>query len=200
MFDPNTCLIAGAFDGEIDLLKSNTKLPHIQALGIGNLEIALALFQYKQNFPKIESVVFLGSSGNYPWYPKPEFGVVNISFVKSLELGPLTGDTKQLPNPKETLELSVIANQYPTVGCNAPSGISLRDLKTIPNHSWDQIGVENLELYGLTRAATLLGLNVSALLAITNTVGSNGSNDWQKNWRGASNDLQKRFLQIIEST
>ncbi|BDA78508.1 hypothetical protein LPTSP3_g14380 [Leptospira kobayashii] len=82
---------------------------------------------------------------------------------------------------------------------NAPTCLSLKDLDLPPSKEWESLDVENLELYGLATVARKLNKNLFAVLSVTNQVGSDGSADWQKNWRSFSNALQSLILEWREN-
>lgn len=193
--DPKTCLFAGAFSGEISELQKSNRYKHVYPLGIGNLDIVFGLLKYRDTHPEISSVVFLGSAGAYEWAKLPTLSILPIHSVGSFEVSSALGESKQTPNQLEVLRLNnPLENGFV---CNAPASITLRNLVTPPNSDWNTVSCENLELYGLTKVCRHLSLDLYAFLVITNTVGPNGSAEWQKNWKEGSLKLQEYVNSLV---
>lgn len=193
--DPKTCLFAGAFVGEISELQKSKRYPHVYPLGIGNLDIVFGLLKYKESHPEMNSVVFLGSAGSYEWANLPVFSILPINSVCSLEISSALGESKQTPNQLEVLQVNRMFEDG--FFCNAPSSITLRDLASPPNSDWTNIVCENLELFGLTKVCSFLSLDLYPYLVTTNTVGTNGSAEWQKNWKEGSLKLQEYVTSLV---
>lgn len=186
-------LITSAFEGEIDLLRKESKFPHLEPMGIGNLEQAIQVSNYLFQNPDVKQIVFLGSCGVYPWSPFPMGTIVSPKEVHCKEISDLFGLGKQLPTnpPFHFLKSDPYFTQ---TNCNAPATITLQTFSEGFQNVWEHFQVENLELFGLTKVAERFQIPVTAYLVITNVVGPNGSMEWQTNWREASNQLQKSFL------
>ncbi|WP_210413622.1 phosphorylase [Leptospira ilyithenensis] len=208
----NRILFCSAFFGETDLLKKSRLFPHLLEAGIGNLNAGINTFEYLLKHPEIETIVFIGSCGAYPWAKIHTGSIVVSSEFDHLEIAAQLGITKQILNDKSLigfakdnptlLGLSDFAkkqNQFTdriffSKKTNAPTCLSLKNLDSPPGKEWDGLDVENLELYGLAIVAKKLNKNLFAILSVTNQVGSEGSADWQKNWRDFSNSLQNLLL------
>ncbi|MDZ4726602.1 MAG: phosphorylase [Leptospira sp.] len=194
--DWNQVLIAGAFSGEIDLLFTSGNFPHIQTLGIGNLDAGLSTYKYLTENPEIETVLFFGSAGAYTWSKIPIRSFVNASIFSQSEIAPLFSLAKQLPT--EFIQFDPVNPLYPIEAiCNSPSSITLHDLTDKTNDLWQVLQIENLECYGIARVCQKLNRQFQAHFAITNLVSPDGSSEWQKNWRELSTELQLQFLNQI---
>lgn len=189
-------LICSAFVGEIDLLIASKKFPHIQSLGIGNLEAALSLQSYLFTYPEVESVIFFGSCGAYPWSRFSIGDFVSVTSAHNKEISATLGQTKQIFVNRNAIDFLQPLAIHPTAICNAPSTLTLLNIITPPSEDWKELGVENLELYGIAHVCEIKNIQLSANMSVTNIVGPNGSRDWQKNWRELSNKLQNQFLDL----
>jgi|GEM_PF-1763081 len=192
----------------MDLLQKSGKFPHLLEAGIGNLEASISTFEYLLKHPEIDTVIFIGSCGAYPWAKIPTGSFVVSSEFDHLEIAATLGITKQILKEKSVLTFQdnkQILNDFAGFAkkqaqfaermilskkTNAPTCLTLKNLTSPPNDSWADLDVENLELYGLAGIANRLNQNLFAILSVTNQVGSEGSADWQKNWRPFSNSLQ----------
>ncbi|TGL99741.1 phosphorylase [Leptospira jelokensis] len=192
-FNHKQTLITSAFEGEIDLLRKQSKFPHLEPMGIGNLEQAIQVSSYLLQNPDVEQIVFLGSCGVYPWSSYPMGAIVSPKEVHSKEISDLFGLGKQLPTNPPFHSLKSDPSFSETI-CNAPTTITLQEIDAEKKKIWEHFQVENLELFGLTKVAERFQIPVTAYLVITNVVGPNGSAQWQTNWREASNQLQESFL------
>ncbi|XDD47871.1 phosphorylase [Leptospira sp. WS39.C2] len=197
-FNPEITLITGAFEGEINLLKNHSKFPNVKAMGIGNLEQSFQLFSYLTKHPEIQNIVFLGSCGIYTWSGIRTNSIVSPSSVCSLEISAALGFAKQLPQTPPSFSLQNDHN-FPNGICNAPTCITLHQMESPPNNEWKECSFENLELFGLTKVASEFQIPVTAYLAVTNSVGPNGSLEWRDNWQNLSNQLQGYFLSKSET-
>lgn len=189
-------LLCSAFDGEIDLLLTSGRFPHLKSLGIGNLEAALSLQDYLNQNHEIVSVIFLGSCGVYPWSRLLGEEIVSTVRTHHLEISASLGQSKQIQFGKSSIDFLFPNLVFPKAVCNAPTTLTLLDLKSPPTAEWEEVDIENLELYGIARVCEIRKISLTAHLAVTNVVGSEGSLQWQKNWRGLSNRLQNHFLAL----
>lgn len=195
-FNPNQTLVTGAFEGEVGTLRASGRFPHLQVMGIGNLEAAVNLSDYLFRNKEIRHIVFFGSCGAYEWTGIPIKSVVSPNLVYTKELAHSLKLAKQIPEVQEFYGL-IADNRFRTARCNAPTTITLAELKTPPDASFLRLEVENLELFGITKVAAKFSLSVTAYLAVTNIVGPNGSTDWAKNWKELSLSLQNQFLEKL---
>lgn len=193
LFNPEETLVTSAFVGELDLVQKHSEFPHVKPMGIGNLEQAIQTFEYLSTHPNTKQIVFLGSCGVYPWNECKPGTIVSPNSVYTKELIASLGLGKQLPMERESYPL----RQDPSFAsgvCNAPTTITLHPLENLPDPTWDSFAIENMELFGLAKVATLFQIPVTAYLVVTNTVGPSGSSEWQSKWRAFSNQLQNLFL------
>ena len=193
-FNPNQTLVTGAFEGEVGILRPLGVFPHLQVMGIGNLEAAVNLSEYLFRNKEIRYIVFFGSCGAYEWSEIPIKSVVSPNLVFTKELAHALKLSKQIPESPDSYQFIPDKNFHP-VRCNAPTTITLTELKIPPEDSWVNLDVENLELFGIAKVAAKFSLSVTAYLAVTNLVGPMGSADWTKNWKDLSHSLQNQFLQ-----
>ncbi|MCW7492776.1 phosphorylase [Leptospira sp. 2 VSF19] len=192
-FNKNKTLVTGAFEGEINLLRASDKFPYLEVMGIGNLEAAVQLSEYLSKNKEIRHIVFFGSCGVYDWSKIQVGSIISPNRVYTKELAHALKMAKQIPESPEFHEL-VPDKFFKTAKCNAPTTITLTELKQPPEESWKNLEVENLELFGIAKVATKFSITVTAYLAVTNSVGPNGSNEWAKNWKNLSESLQNQFL------
>lgn len=192
-FNPKQTLVTGAFIGEIDLLKASGQFPHLDVMGIGNLEAAVQLSDYLSKNSNIHHIVFFGSCGAYEWSGITIGSFISPNRVYSKEISHTLKISKQIPESPEFYEITP-DKSLQTAACNAPTTITLIDLKHPPEESWKNLEIENLELFGITKVANKFSVTVTAYLAVTNLVGQNGSNDWAKNWKQLSHSLQNKIL------
>ncbi|MBL0956535.1 MAG: phosphorylase [Leptospira sp.] len=192
-FDSKHTLVTGAFEGEVNLLKNHPQFPNVREMGIGNLEQAVQLFAYLNQNPQIQNIVFLGSCGVYSWSETKPNTIVSPNSVCSWELGASLGFTKQLPHTPQSFPLQPDP-MFASGICNAPTCITLHTMDSPPEENWKTLSFENLELFGLTKVANKFNIPVTAYLAVTNTVGPQGSIEWANHWRELSNQLQGYFL------
>ncbi|TGL37606.1 phosphorylase [Leptospira perdikensis] len=195
-FNPNQTLITGAFEGEIGILRTSKRFPHLEVMGIGNLEAAINLSDYLFRNKEIRHIIFFGSCGAYEWTGIPKNSFVSPNLVYTKELAHSLKIAKQIPESQEFYGL-IADNRFRTVRCNAPTTITLAELKSPPDVSFARLEVENLELFGIAKVAAKFSLSVSAYLAVTNIVGPKGSNDWATNWKELSHSLQNQFLEKL---
>ncbi|EOQ95743.1 hypothetical protein LEP1GSC195_1815 [Leptospira wolbachii serovar Codice str. CDC] len=193
-FNPNQILVTGAFEGEVGILRDSRVFPHLRVMGIGNLEAAVNLSDYLFRNKEIRRIVFFGSCGAYEWSGIPIKSVVSPNLVFTKELTHALKLSKQIPESPDSYELIPDKNFRP-VRCNAPTTITLTELKTPPEDSWVSLEVENLELFGIAKVAAKFSISLTAYLAVTNLVGPNGSADWANHWKELSHSLQNQFLQ-----
>ncbi|TGK48077.1 phosphorylase [Leptospira bouyouniensis] len=194
-FNSELTLVTCAFDGEIDLLRDNSNFPNVKAMGIGNLEQAVQVFDYLTQNPNIKQIVFLGSCGVYPWSQFQIKDIVSPDAVYANEIAASLGFAKQLPMDPLFYPLQNDPT-FPNGVCNAPTCITLHELNDPPESSWKEFAIENLELFGLAKVANIFKIPITAYLVVTNRVGPNGSFEWQSNWREFSNHLQNTFLKL----
>lgn len=203
MINPETLLVCGAFEGEIDLL---SKIPSLNIFktGIGGYESVFNLQYYITRYRKIKSILFAGSAGAYP-HSSLNIGdfVASNAFVYR-EIGELKGMVKVPSKMGRNLiteqdpELQYIYKNFKKATTNSPNYITLMDLEYADcvDYLFD-VDAENMEAFGLAYTAYRFSIPFTACYVITNKVGSVGSNQWASNWREGSNALQKMLLKII---
>lgn len=194
-FNKNQTLVTGAFEGEINLLKASNQFPYLEVMGIGNLEAAVQLSEYLSKNRNIRHIVFFGSCGAYVWSGIKIGSFISPNRVYSKEISHALKMAKQIPETPEFYEMTPDKSLQITT-CNAPTTITLIDLKNPPEESWKNLEIENLELFGISKVASKFSVTVTAYLAVTNLVGPNGSNDWVKNWKSLSHSLQNKILSL----
>ncbi|WP_035983747.1 phosphorylase [Leptospira meyeri] len=198
-YNLNHTLVTGAFTGEIDLLKASGQFPHLEAMGIGNLEAAVQLSEYLSKNKNIRHIIFFGSCGAYEWSGISIGSFISPNRVYSKEISHALKISKQIPESPEYYE-TIQDKSLQNATCNAPTTITLIDLKQPPEESWKILEIENLELFGITKVAKKFSVTITAYLVVTNLVGPNGSSDWAKNWKTLSHSLQNKFLKVDKET
>ncbi|MBX7056465.1 MAG: hypothetical protein K1X75_00255 [Leptospirales bacterium] len=214
-------LLCGAFGGEIDRLQAwngrsvlvggEATAIHVAECGIGNIDAALAWqrWQCERGLSSECETLFLGSAGACDQqFPAPWLGGAVIpTHIHKREAGLLLGHSKLPPrlfaaipeNPGNfarrlrSLKFESFILHEGTVNC--PDAVSLDHAEL---YLQEGLQFENLECYGLARAAELHGAAFSALLAITNHVGPKGSEQWRRNYAACSAALQNIVLQTLQ--
>lgn len=194
LIDPKQTVVCGAIQGEIDLVAPSGRFAEAVALGIGNLQAAIQLSLFFQHHPAIDSVLFLGSCGVYPWSEVKEGSFVSPNKVLSLELGTVLGQSKSFDPPE--IHLPAWAG-LSSGTANAPTSLTLLDTNSQFREVWKDIHFENLELYGIASICQVYQRRCVALLAVTNGVGPEGSLAWQRSWRDLSTSLQTFVLDSL---
>lgn len=198
-------VFCGAFDGETDFLAKIQGL-NILNVGVGLHESMYNIHKYVLKNDHIKSILFVGSAGAYP-HSGLEMGdfvysykFINKDLVDIKKYGKVPDVvTKHLLCKTDQKVLNMAkALQLKEIVSNSMNYITLVDLSSEEIvDSIFEAGVENMEAFSLAYVANKLGLACTAIYAITNIVGANGSNDWASNWRNASNELQKRIIKFL---
>lgn len=198
-------LFCGAFEGETDILAKVSGL-NILNVGVGLHESMYNTQRYLQKNDHIKSILFVGSAGAYP-HSGLEMGdfvysykFMNKDLVDIKKLGKvpevvtkhiLSKTDQRILNMVKALELKEIVS-------NSMNYVTLIDLSSEEIvDSIFEAGAENMEAFSIAYVANKLGISFTAIYAITNIVGENGSKDWASNWRNASNELQKKVIKFL---
>ncbi|EQA43584.1 hypothetical protein LEP1GSC050_1400 [Leptospira broomii serovar Hurstbridge str. 5399] len=197
-------LFCGAFTGEIDKLQSDNRFWVLET-GVGNLNAALRLQSFllenREDLPK--SIIFLGSAGVYPWVPRKEWeGKLGLSRAfTNYEIAYLD---KKIRVPEFLkLKLEFTAFKIPTLGngffestTNGTGSVTLEDLspRATERLKTEEIGLENMEVFGLAKVAESFAIPLTAIFSLTNRVGPKGSDEWKSSWRKLSDKLQEAVI------
>ena len=201
----------GAIDDEINLLRDSfdqkkIKLPVsgiffdviVRSCGIGKLESAISLYEIIAEYSEVEEVVFLGSAGAY----------VNkgVSCISSNHFTQIDLSVKEGRSKKPDLMSSEITSRAGPLGLylseklelspgtvNTTDSITLVSTELFPANTY-----ENLEAYGLAYVANKLSIPFSCIMPVTNTVSPSGSDEWRRNFRIMSENLQKNILLLLD--
>lgn len=79
--------------------------------------------------------------------------------------------------------------------CNTVDSVSLIRMPELPHG--DGIDFENMEAFALASVADRFGIPFTAIFALTNEVGPDGSDEWKKNFRNYSILLQEELLAAL---
>ncbi|MEM7183530.1 MAG: hypothetical protein AAF518_21660 [Spirochaetota bacterium] len=203
MVDPASLLICGAFEGEIDKF-SKYKNINVLNSGIGSYDSMFNLMSHLLRNRNIRSVIFTGSAGAYPHSELSigDFVCSNAFFYREV------AEIKAMAKVPSKLNRNIITQKDPELvelfapcvnsGTNSLNYITLVDLQ-LPeciDYLFD-VGVENMEAFGLAYIAYKFSVPFTAFYYITNYVGSEGSNDWAANWREGSDALQDHIIKSL---
>lgn len=205
MIESDSFLVCGAFDGEIDLL---TKQKHLNVLnsGVGSHDSMFNLMLYLIRNRKIRSILFAGSAGAYP-HSKLTIGdlIYSNSFVYR-EIA----EIKKLAKVPQALNRNLVTQLDPRLESflpsfkesttNSPNYITMVELELTEcvDFLFD-VGVENMEAFGLAYIAYKFSIPFTACFYITNYVGPDGSHEWAENWREGSRTLQNHILKFLNT-
>lgn len=193
-------LFCGAFDGEIDIIKKYKNL-NVLKTGVGAFDTMYNLQKVLIRFKNFRSIVFLGSAGAYP---HSNLKIGEIVYSNSFTYREIGEFRKLIKVPKiinrnilTELEPHVepLTKKFKEVVTNSTNYITLEDipLDECIDFYYD-VGVENMEGFPIAYIASKFNLPFTAFYGVTNMVGSKGSDDWVRNWREASNHLQREVL------
>ena len=59
--------------------------------------------------------------------------------------------------------------------------------------------MENLEVFGMARFCEIHKIDFTAFLAVTNTVGPGGSEEWSRHYRSMAETLQEKVRPVLEN-
>ena len=198
-------LFCGAFDGETDHLAKIGGLNVIN-VGVGLHESMYNLQKYLYKNDHIRSILFVGSAGAYS-HSGLEVGEIVYSY-KFINKDIV--DIKKLGKTPDVISKIILCKtdpkimqmikhlEFKEIVSNSMNYVTLIDLT--PEEIVDNIfeaGAENMEAFSIAYIAEKLSMPFTAIYAITNVVGENGSKDWAENWRNGSNELQKRILKYL---
>lgn len=198
-------LIVGAFAPEVDLLAdipvssdANVAGFDVFAAGIGSVAAAVSVQERILNpkLPPVGEVLFLGSAGAYDSSVAAGPGrfAFSTEFCKR-DLAAIEGRAR-LPGPTgETIQCEagrrvagmlqfIEAKKFAVGVTNSTDSVSL------VNVAVKDCNFENLETYGIAWVCKRYNLPFAAMLALTNTVGPAGSEEWSTNHREMSLELQ----------
>ncbi len=197
-------LICGAFVGEIDKLKQDSRLRTFET-GIGDLEASIHLLDYLLNpsNPRPSAVLFVGSAGVYSWVPRKEWeGKIGLSkYFVNYEMAFLDKKVRLPENMNLKYEFADLV--FPFEGpefiesrTNGTGSVTLDDLspRATERLKTEGIAFENMEAFGIAKVCAFLGIPFGAVLALTNKVSPKGSEEWKLSWRKHSDRLQERIL------
>ena len=183
----------------------------LQETGIGNVSAAIALMRWQaeafETQTQIDEVIFIGSCGAYDLSAKILSVVFSNRFC-SYELGSLVEPmmAKSLPAANQMIVTDqgpvgqLMSSKADEVVVNAINAVSLVSISpdrlqlmsdtTLPF-------VENLECFGLARAALESNIKFSALMAVTNHVCADGSSQWMANHNEAASKVSAVIHDVL---
>ena len=220
MIEPKRILLLGAVEAEIDLLRDRMSgalidlndqqyRMDIDICSVGNIDAALSLQSVlSQNQLDVKSsiaeVIFIGSAGSYHSDRYPIGSTVYSNSFAHLDTGSMRKMAKIPPLMIHRIEsvfgdIATFIRKQLSMTCavtNSIDSISLVDMEAEAKDNG--IDVENMETFGLARAAQMYSVPFSAFFCITNRVGPDGSVEWQQNYRTLSEDLQQRIVSALK--
>ncbi len=169
--------------------------------GIGNISAAVSLTAAMEKNPPDE-ILFVGSAGSYEPAPDEFRAAISNSFVQR-EIAALEGRARK----PDAMISTIDTRRGPLAAAIAARGgfqegrVNCVEAVTLmePGQLFDGLAFENMECFGLAWAAAKVDVPFSALFAITNTVGPDGSAQWRRNYRAFSQELQKRIIDCVTS-
>ncbi len=168
-------------------------------LGVGYLEAALNLQRLLFRFPAISSVTFCGTAGIYPQVSQLQIGdTCRCSQVILCDASAETGSSAYVPLLKnDQIDADLIGDN------NLKSAKVVTTLSiTIDDECARMMGentgyhVENLELYGIALLCSSFKVPWSAILGLTNSVGSKGREQWLQNHFQVEKNMNQ-FLSVF---
>jgi nucleoside phosphorylase len=199
-FNFKNILFCSAIQTEIDGLDS--RIVNKQDLGVGNIDSSIRLTEYITNNQNIQEIVFIGSAGSYNLSLSKIgdicFGNIyhyrEISTWKGESSSPHLFVNKIFPSRGELGNFLFQELQLIELGINSPNSITNIITQNLP--TWENSPIlENMEVFGLARVATLLNKNFSSILGITNQVYEKGSEEWKMNYK----EVAKKLINKINS-
>ncbi len=172
--------------------------------GIGSVAAAVSVQArlLDRDRPPIDEVLFLGSAGAYdaevPVGPgrfgfSTEFCKRDLAVLEARAHAP--AETGAAIRAKAGDAMTAIRAGFDgdvlREGiCNSTDSVSLVAIDLKAAGRGFECDFENLECFGVAFVCRSLGLPFAALLALTNTVGPGGSEQWRENYRAMSLELQ----------
>lgn len=215
---PPSILFIGAFAPEISHLRKfeGQEIPVFPGVmletlecGIGNISALLALLK-RAGQGGIREAIFVGSCGLYEgeatslpeWSEtlrvfSTDFYRYDLSSSLGMSRSPDFLEKEIHSRSGEAAELLRDALDAADVSVNSLDYITLRDF---PSPIWKGVGVENMECFGLAVAAREARISLSAILAVTNVVGPEGSSQWSQRHARMADLLQADILRTLGFT
>ncbi|MCB1323976.1 MAG: hypothetical protein H7A21_01425 [Spirochaetales bacterium] len=189
------------------------------ATGVGSLTAALTVLGRAQELGAPFEMVFVGSSGAYPNDSEAEAGEAYAFSTRFFGYDVLALEGRaHIPAPMQVeaagrtgpvgrwLETELKKRLKVVYGAiNSTSSVTLAfdaKLEKDKGGAFSKTGMrfENLEAFGVARAAEKLDAAFVAITAVTNLVGPDGSRQWQSRHRPMSEQLQTTLLSILRPT
>jgi nucleoside phosphorylase len=213
-------ILCGAFAGELEALQEldgwqidTVGVPtgiSIRESGIGNISAAISVMRWhneaRQSGMVIEEILFLGSCGTYNAESRPD--AVFARTFYSYELCTLTDPprAKALPSASGPVTTTcgwageLLSRHVPEFAVNSPDAVSLDEVESsvLQKVTGSRLPfAENLEVFGMARAALECGVKFSAFLGVTNAVHAGGSEEWQRNHRKAADYIAAQVKKVL---
>lgn len=213
---PRTLLV-GAFGPEVDRLVAGEAVPlgdqaagvsrrrafEVLEAGIGSVAAAVSVQARLLNpaLPPITEILFLGSAGVYDaavrgrgarFAYSTRFCKRDLAAIKGeARLPGVTGDVIESRPGVFARELTARRPEFVSGVTNSTDSVSLVSLQVT------ECDFENLEVYGIAYVCKRYEIDFAALLALTNAVGPDGSDEWRANYREMSLELQQIVLDSL---
>ncbi|MBE7439519.1 MAG: hypothetical protein HS115_13765 [Spirochaetales bacterium] len=159
--------------------------------GVGNIAAATALCRLlERSEGACAEILFLGSAGAYSGGSREAilatvFGQKELAVLQGRAVPPDLMPTHFTTGPGPLARSLFLSGNFSSGKVNSPGAVSLVDPGA---GEWTH---ENLECAGLAYVASLYQLPFAALLAVTNSVGPQGSAEWKGNYKEQGGTLQR---------
>jgi nucleoside phosphorylase len=187
-------LVCSAWKEEIQELDPSLTKANIiiKPLGIGFLDASIELSRLLSTNSQINKIIFLGTAGTC----KKNLAIGEILSIKStslLNLGTRI-DLSYSPIKNNLIESKKVFSGFKAAHCLTSIEITKKENLVLDD---EEFILENMELFGIARTAEKFSIEWSALLSVTNFVGSNAHQEWLLNHKECSKNLCKKFLEAI---
>jgi hypothetical protein len=187
----NDFLICGAFDGEIDLIKSQFP-SNTLITGVGLVDSTISLTE-RILTKKPNLIIQIGSCGNL--YGCNVGTIIRSKKLHLFETGIL--DHKIHIPERMAMEISFSYQNSIFEKCLPAIVYTTLGVSLVQPNGFSEPSVETMESYGLARVANKFSIPFVSILGVTNQVGPDGSLEWKKNWKEIGHKVQSLVLESI---
>jgi purine-nucleoside phosphorylase len=190
-------LVVGAYAPELDQLAGRSDVV-VRAIGIGMVDAGIGAGRVLAEV-RPDRVILVGSAGVLPG------GAASIGDVCAVARATLVERPGEYLPPEMAKvqhvladpELLALCDRAGLHGVDAASSIGVTHEFTEANRLSRYGSVEHLECYSVLRAAQLMGLPATAILAIANRVGPDAHTEWLKNRLVAERAAQDALVRLL---
>jgi hypothetical protein len=123
------------------------------------------------------NILFIGTGGILGKFQEPHLYSVQSVSVSSFDIR--SGSTELLAPFDKKIMLKSLDFKLPSARIVCSLGITVSEETTPPN---EQLTIENIELYAVSRAWNECAKSLTALIATTNSTGPNSRESWKLNY------------------